>query len=110
MKIKEDGRISDEGSIEIRIDSGSNARSVAIALECDEFEQQKKKPTPSSIHNPEGPNVYWLFRNRLLFIQDFEALPEDELLLRIKHFVYQKEQEFERIKKEVDEFETRGRF
>ena len=49
---------------------------------------------------------YWIFRNRVVHVEDTAGFAEEELLLYIKHFVRQAESKLNRIKSEIEAFEN----
>lgn len=52
---------------------------------------------------------WWIYRNNVVLVRDFKAIPADfypEMILQIKYTVLQKEKELIKIKKQVEAFEN----
>lgn len=71
---------------------------------------EKEKSEPLHIHSGDFPRhstggSVWVFRDYLYLLEGAEYESEEVKKLHIKHFVFKKEKEFSRIKKEVERFE-----
>jgi len=86
----------------LTIGKGSTARVVEIVLPST-WDYSADKPI--SVAADFRPHCY-LFKNRLVDVIQNNGVDENELLLRIKHFVLKQDKELVRIQKEVQAFEN----
>jgi hypothetical protein len=73
-------------------------------------EWDKQKSEPLRIQSEELPRIFkrgsvWVFRDHICLLEGTEYESEDVRKIQIKHFVFRKENEFLRMKKEVERFE-----
>ncbi len=87
----------------IWVGQGDKARPFSVGLELsgEEVERQKIEPIPLKVLGRT-----WLFRGRLVRVEDEDTRPSDDLLLLIKHAVLREERQLARIRREVEAFEN----
>ncbi|OHA58236.1 MAG: hypothetical protein A2571_03185 [Candidatus Vogelbacteria bacterium RIFOXYD1_FULL_44_32] len=106
MIIKEEGIIKD-GKIIVQIGKGLGARSLEFCF-TDFFssisflKEQEKTPVKS-----DGLRAgSWFFKSKMYIVSGQTPYSDEEIKLRIKHFVIKKEKELTKISKEVEAFEN----
>ena len=85
----------------IPLGEGANRRIHVLPMPSD-FNPDPKEPK-------EVPDLFdnrWVFRYRLIAVEDGDTLDRDELLLRIKHAVLREENALKRIAREVEALEN----
>lgn len=113
MKIKQVSAIEYEGDkpySKITIGKGASMREFNLDLADkdgkidEEYLKVKDLSKSQPIKYSLGRGNY-IFHDRVLTVENDEGLPEKELLIKIKHWVLQKEKAFERVEKQIDSFE-----
>ena len=101
--ISRDGKDIDQFTI---IGKGAAAKPLDLELGGEEYflEKEKSKHAPVKSTLFYDPKCY-LFKDRVMIVENDEGFLEKELLTRIKHWVLQKEKEFKKIERQVEAFE-----
>jgi 5-methylcytosine-specific restriction endonuclease McrA len=73
-------------------------------------EWEKQKSEPLHIQSEDFTHIFsggsvWAFKDYIYLLEGAEYEPEEAKQLHIKHFVFKREKEFSRMKKEVERFE-----
>ncbi len=68
-------------------------------------ELQRHEPQPLSVFEP-GVYALWAYRDKVLRLESTEPGVSDENVLAIKHFVLRREQQYERMRREVEALEN----
>lgn len=89
--------------IPITIGTGPGARTHLLRL-ARTFDIDPPEPKPV----PDLP-LTWVYRRRAVRVECGEGLPQEELMLRVKHAILREERTLERIKREVAAFENLDR-
>lgn len=109
MKISNISSVSEgaDGKGKIRfhvtLGKGPSARSLVIDKDVEpaQYEVQKLKPVP--IDN--FLNNAFMFHNKIVRVEGRWEVGEEELLIRVKHFILKQERDFDKAAKEVEAFE-----
>ena len=109
MKIKPvcTAELDGQGNFDIPyvVGEGPAARTVKLQVHISQEKMIQQDSEPISLTEELGAG-YWLFRNRVLKVENAEAMSEEELLVHIKHNVLRAESKWKRIKKQVEAFEN----
>ncbi len=101
------GRVVPDGKggvalpLSIETDKGVRPLTYSLTLSADQLARQEHEPILAVVDVS-----WWLFRN---VVVDARGAPQDELPLRIKHFVLRHEKALSRIRHEVEAFENLSR-
>ena len=107
MKLKLLGTVQLDGhgnfDIPYQVGKGPSARSIRLICQVsqEKVEEQNREPIP--IPDMAG---YWLFRNRVLVVENAGGITNEELLVHIKHRVLRAEGNWKRMQKQIEAFEN----
>lgn len=118
MKIKILGMVKFENNrvtFPLVFDKGVNARVHHYRTEkhgVDTWERQKAEPVYISQELGDNRPHIWAFKSYAIQIEDIEPhkgsgliMTDDDIKIHIKHFIYKKEANFAKLRKEVERFE-----
>src|SRR3972149_7277624 len=80
----------------------STPMTVNLALQL--TPEMKEKQTREPISLPDFSENHWLFRNRVVRVENVGGITDEELLVHIKHHVLRAEDKWKRMKKQIEAF------
>jgi len=87
----------------VALGKGPAARALALDLEIEPEQYEEQKNNPVSINSK--LNGCYLFHDRVVRVEEVWGVSEEELTVRIKHFVLKQEKDFDKVVKDVEAFE-----
>ncbi len=84
------------------IGNGVGSKTLTFSTQIDSFQYRKQMDTP--IRCDECLQNFYVFHNKVVKINGIEEVDQEELLIRIQHFILNQEKQFNKMKKEIDAF------
>ena len=85
------------------IGKGPAARTIQLTYQLSKENVEKQIREPIPFLDMAG---YWIFRNRVLVVENAGGLTDEELLVHIKHRVLRAEGNWKRMQKQIEAFEN----
>ena len=102
---KTDGGVARRSALEL-LESLPGRRLFKTSAEADEYLREEREAWERQEALRQRSLRFWLFKNKVVEVDGWEAVSREEVLVLVKHKVLSEDENFSRLKREIELFES----